>query len=76
MAKKSKKSWLKRQVSKVQILPWYWKMVATVAIFFLGGTLGTQCFTEADDVLMGVGFLILVGVLWFLIQMWLPAPKE
>ncbi len=74
--KTKKKSWFKRQVVKVQILPWYWKMVATVVIFFAGGTLGTQLFTEADDVSMIGGFALLVIVLWFLIQMWLPAPEE
>ena len=61
MAKKTKKiPWFKRQVVKVQILPWYWKMVATVVIFFAGGTLGTQLFTEADDVSMIGGFALLV----------------
>lgn len=75
MAKKTKKSWIKRQVAKVQILPWYWKTVATVVIFFLGGTLGTQLFTEADDITMVGGFALLAVVLWFLIQMWKPASK-
>lgn len=71
---KKQKSWFKTQVIKVQILPWYWKLVATLVIFFLGGTFGTQLFTAADDFLMICGFAVLVVVLWFLIQMWMPAP--
>lgn len=74
--KKKKKSWLKSQVVKVQILPWYWKGVATLAIFFLGGTFGTQLFTSPDDIMMVLGFLVLAFALWFLIQMWLPAKEE
>ena len=74
--KKKKKSWFKNQVVKVQILPWYWKLVATLLIFFLGGTFGTQLFTSADDLLMVCGFVVLVVVLWFLIQMWMPAAEE
>jgi len=72
MTKKTKKNWLKRQFNKVQLLPWYWKSVATLAIFFLGGTFGTQLFTAASDLSMFFGFVILVVVLWFLIQMWTP----
>ena len=72
MEKKTKKSWLKRQLNKVQLLPWYWKSIATIAIFFLGGTFGTQLFTAASDWSMFFGFALLVVVLWFLIQMWTP----
>lgn len=71
--RKTKQSWFRRQVVKVQILPWYWKLVATLVIFFLGGTLGTQMFTAADDLTMFFGFIVLVFVLWFLLQMWMPA---
>ena len=72
MTKKTKKNWLKRQFNKVQLLPWYWKSVATIVIFFLGGTFGTQLFTAASDLSMFFGFVILIVVLWFLIQMWTP----
>lgn len=71
---KKQKSWFKTQVIKVQILPWYWKLVATLLIFFLGGTFGTQLFTAADDLLMICGFAVLAVALWFLIQVWMPAP--
>ncbi len=71
--KKKKQSWFKNQIAKVQILPWYWKLVASVAVFFLVGTTGTQMFTAADDVTMVFGFVLLVVGLWFLIQMWFPA---
>lgn len=73
---KKKKSWLKNQVIKVQVLPWYWKIVATVFIFFIGGSAGSQLFTYADDIVMILGAIVLVGVLWFLIQMWMPAPDN
>ena len=72
MTKKTKKNWLKCQFNKVQLLPWYWKSVATIVIFFLGGTFGTQLFTAASDLSMFFGFVILIVVLWFLIQMWTP----
>jgi hypothetical protein len=52
MTKKTKKNWLKRQFNKVQLLPWYWKSIATIVIFFLGGTFGTQLFTAASDLSM------------------------
>ena len=72
MTKKTKKNWLKRQLNKVHWLPWYWKSIATIVIFFLGGTFGTQLFTAASDLSMFFGFVILIVVLWFLIQMWTP----
>ena len=72
MSKKQKKNWLKRQLNKVQLLPWYWKGVTSVVVFFLGGTLGTQMFTAADDVTMFLGVVLLVACLWFILQMWVP----
>lgn len=73
---KKKQSWLKRQTVKIQILPWYWKLVASVVIFFGAGTIGTQLFTAPDDLFMILGFVLLVAALWFLIQMWLPFSEE
>lgn len=73
---KKKKSWLKNQVVKVQVLPWYWKIVATLIIFFVGGNLGSQLFMYADDLVMIAGAILSVAVIWFLIQMWMPSPKE
>lgn len=69
---KKQQSWFRNQIAKMQILPWYWKLVASLVIFFLVGTTGTQMFTAANDLMMILGFIILVGGLWFLIQMWLP----
>lgn len=75
-SEKKKKSWFKNQVIKVQVLPWYWKIVATLVIFIVGGNLGSQLFMYADDLVMIAGAVVLVGVLWFLIQMWIPAPDK
>ncbi len=74
--KRKKKSWFKIQVAKVRILPWYWKLVVTIVLFFAGGSVGTQLFTAPDDLMMFFGFIVLVVVLWFLFQMWLPASKK
>ena len=74
--KVTKKSWFKNQVAKVQILPWYWKGILSLVIFFLGGSLGTQLFTAADDLMMILGFIILVVGAWFLIQMWIPTTSD
>lgn len=68
--RKKKKSWLKRQVYKVQILPWYWKLVFSVLIFFVFGALGMQLFTAPDDVSMILGVVVIIIALWFLLQMW------
>ena len=68
--KKKKKSWLKRQVAKVRILPWYWKLVFSVLIFFLCGALGMQLFTAPDDISMILGVVVIIIALWFLLQMW------
>lgn len=69
---KKKTNWFNRQLGKVQLLPWYWKVIATIVIFFLGGTFGTQLFTSASDLSLFLGFAILVVTLWLLIQMWFP----
>ncbi len=74
--KKKKQSWFTKQIAKVQFLPWYWKFVLSVAIFFLVGTTGTQMFTAANDVMMVLGFVLLVVGLWFLIQLWLPSNNK
>ena len=68
--RKKKNSWLKKQVTKVQILPWYWKLVFSVLIFFVFGALGMQLFTAPDDVSMILGVVVIIIVLWFLLQMW------
>ena len=68
--KKKKKSWLKRQVAKVRILPWYWKLVFSVLIFFVCGALGMQLFTAPDDISMILGVVVIIIALWFLLQMW------
>lgn len=73
-SKKTKKSWLKRQLNKVQLLPWFWKIVISIMVFFLGGSTGTQLFTSPSNWSMFFGFAILMVSLWFLIQMW--APKK
>lgn len=70
--KKNKKNWLRCQFRKVQLLPWYWKIIASMVIFFLGGTFGTQLFTSASDLSMIFGFIVIVAALWLLIQMWVP----
>ena len=73
-AKKEKKeNWLKRQFNKVNLLPWYWKMVASLLLFFLGGSFGMHLFTSASDLRMCVGFTIMALALWLIIKIWLPA---
>lgn len=74
--KKKKQSWLKRRVVKIRVLPWFWKLVATVIIFFGAGTVGFQLVTAPDDFIMILGFVLLVAALWLLIQMWLPAEEQ
>ena len=69
-----RKCWLKRQLKKVQMLPWYWKIVASVAIFFLGGSIGSELFTYAKDAAMIAGFVIIAISLWGIINLWWP-PK-
>lgn len=72
--KKKKKSWLARQIEKVHLLPWYWKIVASIAIFFLGGSIGSDLFTRASDFAMIAGFVIMAVSLWGIINLWCP-PK-
>ncbi len=74
--KKRKKSWLQNQVAKVKVLAWYWKMVFSIVIIFIGGSFGMQLFTTPDDFIMVLGFILLSVVLWLLFQMWLPATEE
>lgn len=68
--KNEKKSWIKRQVAKVQFLPWYWKGVASLVIVVLGAIFGTYVFNHGSDLLLMVGFAVLVAALWFVIQLW------
>lgn len=61
---------------KLRVLPWYWKCVASLVVFFLGGTIGTQAFTAADDLTMALGFIVLVIVIWVMFQIWLPVKQS
>lgn len=69
---KTKRGGLKNLLGKIRLLPWYWKSVASIVIFFLFGSLGTQLFTASSDALLLIGFCILVLGLWLLINIWLP----
>ena len=75
MEKRKKKGWLKRQQGKIQLLPCYWKTIASIVIVFLFGTSGTQLFTASSDALLFIGFCILVLGIWLLVQIWLPQKK-
>lgn len=73
---KRKKSWFKNQVAKVKILPWYWKLVATVLLAVAGIASALQLFTSSCDAGIIAAIIVAVVVLWFLIQMWIPSSED
>lgn len=73
---KTKKSWLKNQVAKVRILPWYWKLVTT-AVLSVGGVASVlQLYTGSSDLGMVAAIVIAVIILWVLAQMWIPTSQK
>lgn len=76
MTKKKKKSWLKNRVSNLRLLSWYWKLIISLFIVFVGGSWGFSLITVADDILMVLGYFILAFLLWVVIQIWLPNKTE
>lgn len=70
MVQKENKSWFKKQVTKVQFLPWYWKSVLSIAVFLAGGIFGAWIVNCGNDALLMLGSALLVIALWFVIQLW------
>lgn len=70
--KRQKKPFVKKFFQDLRILPWYWKFVVSLLIFFVGGSGGMSLLTSADDFAMYGGYFLLAILLWVLIQIWLP----
>ncbi len=71
MKKKKKKG----MVTKLRLLPLYWKVIGTIAIFGGGGCLASQLVTSGSDVGVFTGIILAVLALWLLINMWLPTKE-
>lgn len=74
--KKTKKSWLKNQVGKIRVLPWYWKLVTTVVLVVGGAASVLQLYTSSSDWGMLTAVIIAIIVLWVLAQMYTPASQK
>lgn len=73
---KNKKNKKQSKMMKIRLLPQYWKFILSLVLFFGGGSLGMSLFMGADDIEMGIGFVLLAVLLWLLIQIWLPVSIE
>lgn len=76
MEKRKKKSWLKTQVGKIRILPWYWKLVTTVVLVVGGAASVLQLYTSSSDWGMLTAVIIAIIVLWVLAQMYTPTSQK
>lgn len=76
MEKRKKKSWLKTQVGKIRVLPWYWKLVTTVVLVVGGAASVLQLYTSSSDWGMLTAVIIAIIVLWVLAQMYTPTSQK
>lgn len=60
------------KMMKIRLLPLYWKLVLSVVLIFGGGFFGMSLFMGADDIEMGIGFVLMALLVWLLFQIWLP----
>ena len=74
--KKKKKSWLKTQVGKIRVLPWYWQLVTTLLLVVGGAASVLQLYTSSSDFGMVAAVIIAIVVLWVLAQMYTPTSQK
>lgn len=74
--RKKKKSWLKNQVGKIRVLPWYWKTVVTIILLVGGAASVLQLYTSSSDFGMVTAVIIAIVVLWVLAQMYTPTSQK